>query len=375
MKITIREIDFSNKKDLNAFINLPWKIYAGDPHWVPPLKMAVKDLLNKKKHPFYQTATTRAWIVSLDGSDVGRIMAINNHAFNKYHLMKKGFFGFYECIDNHDVSTLLLKTAEEALKKEGLDVMEGPMNPGTNYECGLLVDKHDDDPQIMMTYNPAFYETHMAKNGLTKAKDLLAYNVSMDFTMPKIIMDIAERTEKKSKVTYRNLNLKNWNKELDIMFEIYNSAWESNWGFVPMTKDEFYHTAKDLKSIVDPSMVYFALVEGKEAGFMLTLPDLNQVFKQIPSGELSLSAIYKILTAKKRISRARVITMGIKKEYRKMGLETLLYKHSHITLLKNTRIKSCEMSWILEDNLEMNKPLIRIAGEAYKRYRLYHKAI
>lgn len=375
MKISIREIDFSNKKDLNAFINLPWKIYAGDPHWVPPLKMAVRDLLNKKKHPFYQTATTRAWIASLDGSDVGRIMAINNHAFNKYHAMKKGFFGFYECIDNHEVSSLLLNSAEEALKKEGLEIMEGPMNPGTNYECGLLVDKHNDDPQIMMTYNPAFYETHMAKNGLTKAKDLLAYNVSMDFTMPQIIMDIAERTEKKAKVSYRNLNLKNWKKELDIMFDIYNSAWESNWGFVPMTKDEFYHTAKDLKSIVDPSFVFFAMVDGIEAGFILTLPDLNQVFKQIPSGELSPMAIYKILTARKRINRARVITMGIKKEYRKMGLETLLYKHGHISMLKQPLIKNVEMSWILEDNLEMNKPLIRMGGEAYKRYRLYHKAI
>lgn len=375
MKISIREIDFENKKDINAFISLPWKIYAGDPHWVPPLKMAVRDLLNKKKHPFYKTAATRAWIASLDGSDVGRIMAINNHAFNKYHSMKKGFFGFYECVDNQDVSTLLMKTAEEALKKEGLEIMEGPMNPGTNYECGLLIEKHNDDPQIMMTYNPAFYETHMEKNGLTKAKDLLAYNLSMDFTMPKIIMDIAERTEKKSKVTYRNLNLKNWKSELDIMFNIYNSAWEANWGFVPMSKDEFYHTAKDLKSIVDPTLVYFAMVDGVEAGFILTLPDLNQVFKQIPNGNLSLSAIYKLLTSKKRINRARVITMGIKKEYRKIGLETLLYKHSHLALLKNPLIKNVEMSWILEDNLEMNKPLIRIGGEPYKRYRLYQKAI
>jgi hypothetical protein len=375
MKIVIREIDFSNKKDLNAFVNLPWKIYAGDPHWVPPLKMAVKDLLNKKKHPFYQTATTRGWIATLDGVDAGRIMAINNHAFNKYHSMKKGFFGFYECIDNHAVATLLLKTAEESLKQEGLDVMEGPMNPGTNYECGLLVDKHNDDPQIMMTYNPAFYETHMENHGLTKSKDLLAYNVPIDFKMPQIILDIADRTEKKAKVTYRNLNLKNWKSELDIMFDIYNSAWESNWGFVPMTKDEFYHTAKDLKSIVDPSFVFFALVDGVVAGFILTLPDLNQVFKQIPSGELSPMAIYKIMTSKKRINRARVITMGIKKEYRKMGLETLLYKHGHLSMIKSTYIKNIEMSWILEDNLEMNKPLIRMGGEAYKRYRLYHKAI
>ncbi len=375
MSLTIREINLNYKKDLNEFIELPWSIYKNDPHWVPPLKMAVKDLLNQKKHPFYETASVKAWLAEMNGKVVGRIMAINNHAYNKYQNSKIGFFGFFEAIDNDEVANLLIKTAENSLKSEGMESVQGPMNPGTNYECGMLVDKYDDAPQVMMTYNPAYYNTHLERLGYKKAMDLLAYNVDANFTMPKIIMDIAERTEKKSKVTFRTLNLKNWSKELDTMFEIYNSAWEANWGFVPMTKDEFYHTAKDLKSIVNPELVHYALVDGVEAGFILTLPDLNQVFKQIPSGNLSPMAIYKILTAKKRMTRARVITMGIKKEYRKMGLETLLYKHNHIAIKKNPLIKNIEMSWILETNLEMNKPLIRMGGEPYKRYRVYEKAI
>ena len=375
MTISIREINLSYKKDLKEFIELPWSIYKDDPYWVPPLKMAVKDLLNQNAHPFYKTATIKVWLCEIDGKIVGRIMAVNNQAYNKYQNTKCGFFGFYEAIDNKEVATLLFNTAENSLKSEGMTSMQGPMNPGTNYECGLLVDKYDDAPQIMMTYNPSYYATQFENYGLTKAMDLLAYNVDAHFTMPKIIMDIAERTEKKSKVTFRTLNLKKWNEELDIMFEIYNSAWEANWGFVPMTKEEFYHTAKDLKSIVDPSLVHFALVNGVVAGFILTLPDLNQVFKQIPSGNLSPIAIYKILTAKKRITRVRVITMGVKKEFRKIGIETLLYKHNHIAIKKNPNIKNIEMSWILENNLEMNKPLIRMGGEAYKRYRLYEKAI
>jgi hypothetical protein len=375
MSITIREINLSYKKDLKEFIDLPWFIYKEDPHWIPPLKMAVKDLLNKNKHPFYQTVTTKAWLAEDGDKVVGRIMAVNNHAFNKYQNTKIGFFGFYEAIDNDEVSNLLLKTAAASLKSEGLTSMQGPMNPGTNYECGLLVDKYDDAPQIMMTYNPPYYATQFEKFNLTKAMDLLAYNVDAHFSMPKIIMDIAERTEKKSNVSFRTLNLKKWNEELDTMFEIYNSAWEANWGFVPMTKEEFYHTAKDLKSIVDPNYVHFALVNGVVAGFILTLPDFNQVFKQIPSGNLSPMALYKILTGKKRINRVRVITMGIKKEFRKMGLETLLYKHNHIALKANPLIKNIEMSWILENNLEMNKPLIRMGGEAYKRYRIYEKGI
>jgi len=373
--INIREINLAYKKDLKEFIELPWSIYKDDPHWVPPLKMAVKDLLNTNKHPFYETAKVKAWLAEMDGVVVGRIMAVNNHAFNKYQNNKIGFFGFYESIDHLEVAEKLFSAAKDYLLAEGLSSIQGPMNPGTNYECGLLVDRFDDAPQIMMTYNPHYYATHFEKLGFTKAMDLLAYNVDAHFTMPKIIMDIAERTEKKSKVTFRTLNLKRWNQEIDTMFDIYNSAWESNWGFVPMTKDEFYHTAKDLKSIVNPELVHFALVDGVEAGFILTLPDLNQVFKKIPSGNLSPMAIYKILTAKKRMTRVRVITMGIKKEYRKIGLETLLYKHNHIAIKKNPLIKNIEMSWILESNLEMNKPLIRMGGEPYKRYRVFERAL
>ncbi len=375
MSLTLKEIDLTHKKDLASFVDLPWSLYKDDPNWVPPLKMAVKDLLNVKKHPFYTTADTKCWIVLKNNSAVGRIMAIHNYTYNNYEKNKIGHFGFFESINDIEVTKLLIETAENYLKSKGLEYTSGPMNPGTNYECGLLVDDFNDPPQIMMTYNPPYYETLLSKLNFTKAMDLLAYNVTSNFSMPKIILDIAERTEKKSKVTYRTLNLKNWTSELDTMFEIYNSAWEANWGFVPMTKDEFYHTAKDLKSIVDPSLVHFALVDNVAAGFILTLPDLNQVFAQIPSGNLSPMAIFKILTAKSRINRVRVITMGIKKEYRKMGLETLLYKHNHAAIQKNPKIKNIEMSWILETNLEMNKPLIRMAGEHYKRYRILERKI
>lgn len=374
MSFSIKEIDLGNKKDLNAFVDLPWMIYKKDPHWVPPLKMAVRDVLNPK-HPFYKTANVKAWLAVQNEKVVGRIMAIHNHVYNAYEKNAVGHFGCLEVIDDKKITEALLEVAKTFLKSCGMTSMQGPMNPGTNYECGLLVDQFDDAPQVMMTYNPAYYETHLKDLGFVKAMDLLAYNLGPKFVLPQIILDIAARTEKKSKVTYRSLIMKNWKKELDLIFEIYNSAWENNWGFVPMSKDEFYHSAKDLKSIVDPDLVHFAMVDGVEAGFILSLPDLNQVFKQIPSGKLSISAIYKLMTAKKRINRVRVIMMGIKKEYRKMGLETLLYKNMKESIQKNPMIDNIEMSWILESNLEMNKPLIRMSGPAYKRYRLLEKAI
>lgn len=375
MSVSIKEIDLNNKKDKKAFVELPWSIYKNDPNWVAPLKMAVNDLLNVKKHPFYKTANVKAWLAILDGKVVGRILAIHNYTYNNYEKNQIGHFGHFESINDQRVADSLVQAASEYLKAQGMTSIQGPMNPGTNYECGILVDKFDDPPQVMMTYNPAYYETLLNNNGFVKAMDLLAYNFIPALPLPKIILDIAERAEKKSKITYRSVNLKNWKAELEIIFDIYNSAWESNWGFVPMSKEEFTHSAKDMKSIIDPSLIKYALVDGVEAGFILTIPDLNQIFKQIPNGKLSPWAIYKLLTPKKRITRARTIMMGIKKEYRKMGLETLLYKHTQITLHQNPLIKSVELSWILESNLEMNKPLIKMTGEAYKRYRLVEKAL
>lgn len=375
MNIEIKPIDLSNKKDLNAFVDFPWKIYKDDPKWVPPLKMAVKDVLNVKKHPFYETARVQAFLAYKNNEIVGRILAVNNFAYNEYINAKIGFFGFYETINDQKVSDSLLNAAVTWIKKEGLDSLQGPMNPGTNYECGLLVKGFDDEPVMMMTYNPPYYETLLNNYGLHKSMDLLAYDSSTNFQMPKIIKDIAERTMKKEHVTVRNVNMKKWKDELELMFEIYNSAWEKNWGFVPMTKKEFFHTAKDLKSIVDPSLIQIAEVNGEPAGFILNLPDLNQVFKQIPSGELSPMAIYKILTAKKRMNRCRVITMGVKAKFRKMGIETVLYSKNQDSVLAGGRLNRVEMSWILESNVEMNKPMIRMGAVPYKTYRILEKKI
>lgn len=373
MTVIIREINLTDKKDLKEFIDLPWDLYKNDPHWIPPLKMTLEDILNVNKHPFYKTAKVKTWMAQINGKNVGRIMAINNMAYNQFQNTKIGYFGFFESIDHEEVIKKLFFTCESFLKSEGLTSVQGPMNPGTNYECALLVKGFDDDPQIMMPYNPLFYQTRIEDLKYQKATDLLAYTINIDFQMPDIILKIAERAEKRSKITFRNIDKKNWSQEIEMLFSIYNDAWEDNWGFVPMTKEEFFHMAKDLKSIIDENLVQIAEVSGTPAGFILTLPDLNQVFKLIPSGKLLPFGILKLLFPKKYISRVRVITMGIKKQYRKIGLETLLYKHNKLAILKNPNIKDVEMSWILENNLEMNKPLITMGATPYKTYRIYTK--
>ncbi len=373
-------LDLSIKNHRDQFIQCAFDFYKDDPYWVPPLKLSLHDLLNPKTHPFYRTSETKAFIIQEDTKPqkiLGRIMAIYNRELISFTNENCGGFGFFECIgERKDVAKLLFNAAEDWLRSKGIKTILGPLNPSTNYECGLLVQGFFDPPQIMMTYNPQFYAELIEDNQYQKKMDLLAYHIPSDFILPPVIQKIAQRLEEKSHITFRNVDLKNWQQEVDLMFEIYNSAWEDNWGFVPMKKEEFYHSAKELKMFVEPSLIQFVLVKGVVAGFILTLVDLNQILKQIPNGKLFPTGLFKLLFGQKKyITRTRTITMGIKKEFRKMGLETILYKQNYISLQKLSHVKEFEMSWILENNLEMNKPLLTMGAKAYKTYRLYEKTL
>jgi GNAT superfamily N-acetyltransferase len=371
MSIEIREV--TKKRELNKLINLPWKLYKNDPKWVPPLKLAQKEMFSPK-HPFYETATIKTFYAIEEKEILGRIVAVVNKAYNDYHNDKCGFWGFFEAIPSQEVAHSLLEKAESWFKEQGMTKSIGPVNPSTNYECGLLIEGFDDPPQLMMTYNPPNYKTMIENAGYSKATDLLAYLLPTDFTMPEKINKIAAHTEKKARVTYRPISKKNWDADVALMLEIYNSAWEKNWGFVPMTEREFIHTAKDLKSVVDENLIIFAEVDKKAAGFIVALPDYNQIFKTIKSGRLFPTGLFKLLTGKKKITRCRVITMGVKEEYRKIGLASLLYKKAHEEIIK-IGYNEIEMSWILEDNLNMNRPLIVMGANPYKKYRIFEKKL
>ncbi len=368
-KIEVKPVTSGLEK--KAFINLQWTIYKNDPYWVPQLKLAIKDLLSPK-HPFYETADTQMFIAKKDKAVVGRIMAVHPKKYNDFHKSNVGFFGFYECIKDSEVAKQLLDTAEKWCRDRGLSQILGPFNPSSNYESGLLVDGFNDPPQLMMTYNPTYYVKHMDNNNYVKEMDLLAYRVKFPFEMNSTIVKISDRAEKRNKITYRRINKKDFNNEVQRLLEIYNDAWENNWGFVPYTEKEFLHMAKDLKMIVDERLLLFVEVDGETAGFIACLPDMNQVMKTIPNGNLLPTGLYKLLTFKKRVDRVRVPLMGVKQKFRKLGIETLLYYKAQLACMEHG-YKECEASWILEDNIMMNKPLQKMGFDAYKTYRIYKK--
>ncbi|MDD0852247.1 hypothetical protein HBN50_04020 [Halobacteriovorax sp. GB3] len=376
MSLAIREVDlFNNKKELKAFVDIPWTIYKNDPNWVAPLKMAVKELFTKK-HPFYQTGSLKSWIVSKNGKDVGRICSIVNDAHNKYHEENVGFFGFIEAPNDNEIWDLLIETAEKDLKSQGLLEMRGPLNPSTNYEGATLIDGFDGPPVLMMSYNKEYYQEQLERRGYGKSKDLLAYIYDLDSELPEVIHKIADRAVAKNKITFRTLDKKNWAREVDLMFDLYNKAWEKNWGFVPMTRAEFDHMAKDLKMLVKEDLIMFTEVDGKAAGFLVGLPDLFQALHKNPSGKLFPTGIFKLLFSDRYITRVRVLLMGVLPEYRRYGLETLLYRETKRNLNQNyPQVKQVEMSWILEDNLPMNKPLQRMGAVPYRTYRIFGKEL
>ncbi len=375
--IQIREV--KGKQGTNEFIDVLWKLYDQKkyPQWVPPLRMAVYEALDTEKNPFYKNAEIALFIAERNGKAVGRIAAVENRSHNSFHEDKTGFYGFFECVEDQEVANLLFQTAEKWLRARGFDSMQGPMNPSTNHECGLLVRGQSQHPTLMTTWNPKYYEELHDRYGLTKAKDLVAYIIAKEKNTglpPRVIEHVKKLRSENSNVTFRDFNTKDFKGEVAKCFEIYNSAWEKNWGFFPMSREEFEFAAKDMKMILDPRMAFMAEVDGKPAGFMLALPDMNHVFKRIPSGKLFPTGIFKLLIGKHLMKTVRIVTLGVKPEFRGTGIFAL-FTFEAFERANRFGYLAGEASWILEDNEAMNKPWTDLGAPLYRRWRIYQKEL
>jgi GNAT superfamily N-acetyltransferase len=327
------------------------------------------------KNPFFLHAEA-AFFMARSGNDVvGRIAAIVDRNHINIHKEQCGFFGYYECLPQHAAAQGLMDAAAAWLKQRDLCTMRGPLNPSTNDECGFLLDGFDAPPMIMMAYTPAYYLDQMEQCGLNKAKDLLAY-----ITVIKEV-SVGERLERlasiiKAKVpglVVRPARMRDFSRELTAVKEIYNSAWSHNWGFVPMTDEEIDSMAHRLKPLIEPELLIMAEVNGRPAGFFMAVPDYNQVLGKI-NGRLGALGLMKFLWYKRRISDIRVLTLGVKEEYRRKGIEGLLYLNAFKAAMRKG-YERAEMSWVLEDNELMKKGCELMGGSVYKKYRIYEKRI
>jgi GNAT superfamily N-acetyltransferase len=359
----------TGRRSRREFLEFPYRLYRGHPFWVPPLRIQQRAMFDTRRHPFYLDAELERFLAVAGGRTLGRIAAIIDHRYIRYHDEQAGWFGFLEMVDDAEVAAALIEAAATWLGRRGIRVMRGPMNPSANYECALLVEGFDSPPCVMMPYNPPYYASLLERTGLHKAKDLYAYHTTANEIQMSRAERLAERAAVEHGVRVRPVCLKNFEAELELFFRIYNAAWRRNWGFAPMSRAEMEHLGRELKPVMDPDLVLLAEVNREAVGCALALPDINQALRHA-NGRLFPLGLFKILYYKRTIRRMRVVILGVLEEYRATGAAAALYA----ALFRNGRragYDEGEFSWVLEDNVMMNRSLEALGARRYKTYRIY----
>lgn len=368
--VTIVTTDDEKKK----FLEFPYSHYKYDAHFVPPLRMDQKKLIDTKSNPYYKNAEAVFFIAEHEGKIAGRISATVDRRYNKEHNTKTGHFGFFECIDNQPTAELLFRVAEDWLRDKGMENVLGPASPGMMDTIGTLKEGFDKDPYILMPYNKSYYPTLIEKCGYHEGMELLAFMISQDDVS-------AERMERAKNLvhrrnpglSFRSINLKKIKEEVEIVRNIYNKAWKNNWGFLPLTKEELQSTAKDFKLILDPHVAHIAEINGQPVGFSISLPNLNVLFKTM-NGNLFPFGIFKLLMKRRKIGELRTVLMGVLPEYQGRGIEALLNQRT-IEMGKVYGYDRSEMSWVLGSNKDMIRVAERLGATIDKRYTMYEKTL
>ena len=372
----IRVAPVSNRRQLNAFIRLPWRLYAQDPLWVPPLKLE-RRLHFSSLNPYFAHSRWQGWIAWQGDRPVGRISAQVDELHRRHYGVRSGHFGFLECENNPDVMRALVAESESWLAQYQTEVITGPFNFSVNQECGLLVDGFDTPPMIMMPHNHRWYAELLEQQGYAAAKDLYAYWIRPDFAIPRVMQTLVDRFGKS--VRLRGLNRKKFKQEMETLRDIFNDAWSDNWGFVPFTREEFAELGTSLRLFVPDDFIRIAEHQGKAVAFIVILPNLNEVLHDL-DGNLFPSGVFKIIQAlrKRRIRTARIPLMGVRKELQNTPLGValaLLVMHNLRQPVIDRGIEGVELSWILEDNQGMRSILERAGSKLYKTYRIYRKQL
>jgi hypothetical protein len=373
---SLQVVKVEGKSALKDFIRLPWSLYMDDPMWVPPLLLERRMHLSSK-NPYFKHAKFCSWITYRNDKPVGRISAQIDRLHIDRYQDATGFFGMLEAEDNSPTFRALLGTAENWLCNQGMQRISGPFNLSINQELGLLVDGFDTPPSLMMGHARPYYAERIEKDGYQKEKDLLAYIVNTDSKMTAAAKRITART--KDRIHIRRLQKSNFVNELKIIRSIFNDAWSQNWGFIPWTEAEFEHLGKDLKMLADEELVKIAEVDGKPAAFMVVLPNINEIIRDLNGRLLPFGWLKMLWRLKVKYPKsARIPLMGVRSQYHNslMGaaLAFGIFADVQQPVLKRG-IKEVELSWILEDNMRMRNIIESISGRVYKTYRIYSKQL
>lgn len=371
MALDVRPV--ASKRDLTTFIKLPWRLYRNEPLWVAPLIAERRRFLDRARNPWFEHGEAEYFLAWRDGRAVGRITAQVDRILNEFQDNRWGLFGFFECEDDPEAAKALLDAAQEWLRARGRDRIVGPMDFTMNDENGVLVEGFELPPIILTNWTHRYYPRLLEDAGLTKAMDTLMWelNISRRRDVDPRIWKVAGRVEDKHGVTVRHMRKRDLPAEIDRFLEVYNSAWEKNWGFSPLTETEVRHYAKDLKPLLDQNWALVAEKDGETVGAALSLPDYNQVLKHL-NGRLLPFGWIKALWYRRKIDRIRVFALGVKREWQHTGIAARFYE-MYFDSGERTPQHGGEMGWILETNHSMNRGMEGMGGKVVRRYRLFEK--
>ncbi len=364
------------RREREAFIRLPWRLYRGQANWVPPLLSERRRHLDRQRNPFFEHAEAEYFLAWRDREPVGRITAHLDHRLSEFQHNRWGLFGFFECERDPATAAAMLDIAEGWLRDRDRDRMLGPFDFTTNHECGLLVEGHELAPQILENWHHPYYRELLEGQGLTKAMDLYKWEIlatDRREVLP-IIDELADRLEPQHGIRLRRMRRRNFEAEIRRFMEIYNEAWSHNWGFVPLTDAELSHMAKELKPVLDEDFACVAeTADGQVAGVSLSLPDYNKILAELNGRLLPLGWV-KALVGRRKIDEIRVFALGVKPSYQHTGVAAALYRDVWESVFRR-KIKRAETGWILESNEAMNQAMEALTGRIVKRYRIYERAL
>jgi GNAT superfamily N-acetyltransferase len=372
MAIEIRPV--KGLGDLRRFVELPFHLHAGTP-WIPPLKLERYAFLSRKLNAFFKHGEAQYFLARRDGRVVGRVTAQVDHAYNEFHQTRWGMFGFLEFEDDPEVVSALLAAAEGWLRERGCERMVGPMDFTMNEESGVLFEGYEIEPLIRQPWHPPYYTRRCEEAGLTKAMDLLSWELHMTNreTLNPILPRLSERARTKYGITIRPMSRRHLRRDLDEFAKVYNAAWSHNWGFVPYAKEDLDALVVDYQLVYDRDWFMVAEEHGETVAMAITIPDIHQVYKKMQGRLLPLGWWY-YLNRRRIIDRVRVGFLGVIPEYQHTGVAAALYM-DHFDAAARTRIRAGEASWILESNSSMNRGLEAMGGRVVKRWRVYERLL
>jgi hypothetical protein len=368
MDVVVKPV--STRREQKQFLELPWQIYRDYPHWVPPLRRMQRELVGYAPHPFQDVADMRTFLAYGDGKPVGRIAAILNHAANRFSGDLRGYWGFFESVNDPHVAAKLFDAARGWLAERGIYAVRGPANPSLNYECGLLIDGFDLDPTFLMPYNPPYYQELVEGYGWQKVQDLITYVGTVDQleTLDPKLLAVAEGARERFNIVVRPLNKRRYAEEIAMFLEVYNRSMAGMWGFVPLTDAEIKRMSKEMKMLLIPELALVVEVDGKVAGAVLGMPDYNPRIKKI-DGRLFPFGFLTLLSRKPFV-RFRAISTNVLPEYQMWGI-TLVLLGGFIPAIRKSGLQEAEFSWVAESNRLSRSSLERGGAKREKTHRMY----